>query len=104
MSRFIAKLLIVWLISLNVAWAVDECTFTNPGAPGNSSAQGNDRPTDDPMDTGGCDTWCLAWANHGAPQNAIIVDRLAGVNVVGAPYTLPFTSLAIPPPTRPPIT
>jgi|GEM_PF-2125441 len=105
MSRFIAQLLIVSLLTLNIAWAVDACVLTDPGAPGGTSVQVDGEPPVDPANAGiDCDDWCHAWANPVALQGAFVPDGYASSTLNGGFYTLSYSSLAIPPPLHPPTT
>ena len=105
MSRFIAQLLIVSLLTLNIAWAVDACVLTDPGASGGTYVQVDGEPPVDPANAGiDCDDWCHAWANPVALPGAIVPDGYASSTLNGGFYTLSYSSLAIPPPFQPPIT
>ena len=78
MSRFIAQLLIVSLPTLNIAWAVDACVLTDPGASGGTYVQVDGEPPVDPANAGiDCDDWCHAWANPVALPGAIVPDGYA---------------------------
>jgi len=104
MSRFIAQLLIVSLLTMNIAWAVDKCAFTSPGAPGDVSVLTDAKPPADPANAGlSCDDWCHAWVNPVALPSVIVADGCACTFIIGISCISSYSSLGIPPPFHPPI-
>ena len=104
MIRFIISLLIVSLLTLNVAWAVDACVFTGPGDIGGSSIQADGQPPVDSANAGlDCDNWCLAWINLVALPGSIVPDGYTPATIQGGFYALSYLALPIPPPFHPPI-
>lgn len=104
MVRFITQLLIVSLLTLNIAWAADECAFTEPGQAGGLSLQADGLSPSDPADAGlDCDNWCHAWISHIALPDTIVPDGYTPT-ILGSDFRVfPYSSLAIPPPFHPPI-
>jgi hypothetical protein len=104
MVRFITSLLIVSLLTLNVAWAVDECAFTDPGEPGGVSHLVDGQVPADPSNAGlDCDDWCHAWVNSVALPGSVVQDRYTPATSLGGLYIPSYSSLPIPPPFHPPI-
>ena len=105
MFRFIAQLLIVSLLSLNSAWASDECAFSALDDASSLSAQINDRSPPSLSDSNfDCDDWCHVWASPAALLRMVILSSDTPVLTIDSDfYTLSYGSLAIPPPFHPPI-
>lgn len=104
MTRFIAQLLIVSLLTLNIAWASDECAFTYPGAAGAMSVHADDDSPANPSNADfDCDDWCYAWMNVVTLPGTIVLDAYTSATINGGYYTLPYSSLTAPPPFHPPI-
>ncbi len=104
LARFVAKLLIVSLLTLNIAWTADECAFTSPGEPSDLSLKADNQPPVDPTNTGlDCDDWCHGWSNPVALPGAIVSDSYTPAVINGGSCTLSYSSLPIPPPSHPPI-
>ena len=105
MVRFIASLLIVSLLTLNVAWAVDECAFTDPGEPSGVSHLVDCQVPADPSSAGpDCDDWCPAWVSSIAlPGGSIVPDSFTPATLQGGFYVPSYSSLALQPPFHPPI-
>jgi hypothetical protein len=102
--KLTVQVLIISLLSLNIAWAVDECALTNPGEVGGLSIQNDTQPSDDPINAGlDCDDWCHAWATPIALPSTIVHDGYTPDTINGNFYTLSYSSLPIPPPFHPPI-
>jgi len=102
MIRFITSLLIVSLLTLNVVWAVDECSF--PGDISGSSLLSNDQPPVDPAQAGlDCDGWCLAWLNLIALPGSIVPDDYTPASFQNGFNELSYLSIPIPPPFHPPV-
>ena len=102
MVRFIVQLLIVSLLTLNIAWAVDECAFTDPGQT-NSVFQIDDSSPDTPNGGLGCDDWCHAWVNPIGLTGSSILDVYILATFSGGACILSYSSLSISPPFHPPI-
>lgn len=104
MVKFIARALILSLLMLNNAWAVDECTLTDSGAPDGLSIQTDTQlPVNSPISDFDCDDWCHVWANPVVPSDAIGPKHYTLVTINGGFYTLSYFSLTIPPPFHPPV-
>lgn len=104
MARFITQLLIISLLTLNIAWAVDECAFTDPGQGDGALVQTDDQSPDSPNAGLDCDDWCHAWVSHIALTRSSIPDVHLPAIITGGSYTLSsYSSLPIPPPFQPPI-
>ena len=101
MIRFIAHLLIISLLTMNIAWAVDECAFNETSG---MFVQIDDKSSANPSNTDfDCDDWCHAWVNHVALPGTLVPDGYALTSISGDCYTLSYFSLTIPPPFHPPI-
>tara|TARA_R110002073_G_scaffold209439_2_gene369951 strand:- start:155 stop:463 length:309 start_codon:yes stop_codon:yes gene_type:complete len=101
MVRFIARLLIVSVLTLNVAWAVDACAFTEPGGDWSLQSEGHPNvPLNADLD---CDRWCHAWVNPVALLDASVLDGYTAAAIHDGLYAISYSRLAVPPPFRPPI-
>ena len=104
MIRFIAHLLIISLLTMNIAWAVDECAFTDPSETSGMSVQADDKSPVNPSNTNfDCDDWCHTWANPVFLSGTLFLNDYIAITINGDFYTLSYSSLAIPPPFHPPI-
>ena len=104
MTRFIAQLLIVSLLTLNIAWALDECALTDPADTSGLSVQADGQSPVDPANAGlDCGDWCHAWVNPVALLGSIVPDGYTPATINGGPCALSYSSLPIPPPFHPPI-
>jgi hypothetical protein len=104
MVRFIVQLLVVSLLTLNIAWAFDDCALTDPVQVSGVMLQAGDQfPDDSPGAALDCDDWCSAWFSPVALPGKIILHDFTPVTIIDSFYTLSFSSLPIPPPFHPPI-
>jgi len=104
MIRFIAHLLIISLLTMNIAWAVDECAFTDSSKTSSISVQADDKSPVNPSNTNfDCDDWCHTWANPVFLSGALLLNSYIAITINADFYTLSYSSLAIPPPFHPPI-
>lgn len=104
MTRLTASLLIASLLTLNIAWAVDECAFTEPSQAGILSLIVDGQPTADPANADlNCDDWCLAWVSQLAPMRGDVPDVHITAITTGGVHRFSYSSLLIPPPLHPPI-
>ena len=104
MSQFITRLLIVSLLTLNVAWAADGCAFTFPGDAATASVHvDGDSPVNPSNADFDCDDWCHAWVTVVALLGTIILVSYTPATINGGFYTLSYSSLPIPPLFHPPI-
>jgi hypothetical protein len=103
MSRFIAQLLIVSLITLNIAWAVDECTFSESGREIGALLHIDEQSPDAPNAGLDCDDWCHARVSPAAMMGSCVQNVAITATISGGSYTFSYSSLSIPPPYRPPI-
>lgn len=102
MVRFITPLLTISLLTLNIAWAVDECAFTDPGQGGGVLVQTDEQSPDSPNTGLDCDDWCHAWVSHIALTRSSIPDVHIPTIISGGSYLFSYSSLSIPPPFYPP--
>jgi hypothetical protein len=104
MIRLTVSLLIVSLLTLNIAWAVDECAFTDPGQAGLSTLLADDQPPADPTNAGlNCDDWCLAWVSQLAPMTGGVLEAHITAIINDGALLVSYSSLPIPPSLQPPI-
>ena len=104
MFRFIAKVLIVSLLTLNIAWADDECAFALSGDNSYLPVQTGDESPDKSLETDfDCDDWCHVWANPIALLGAIVLNNHIPITTGTNRYIFSYSSLTIPPPFHPPI-
>lgn len=103
MIRFVAQLLIVSLLTLNIAWAMDACAFSDPGQVGGVLLQTDDPSPDSPNAGLDCDDWCHAWVSHVALTRSSIPAIHIPAIITGGFYLFSYSSLPIPPPFQPPI-
>lgn len=103
MVRFITQLLIISLFTLNIAWAVDACAFTDPGQGDGTLVQIDDQSPDSPNAGFDCDDWCHAWVSHITLTRSSIPDVYIHTAIIGGVYLFSYFSLPIPPPFHPPI-
>ena len=106
MIRFIVRLLILSLLTLNITWAADACALTDVVNSSHTAvAVGADDSTPvDPADPNlACGHWCHAWVSHlailDAPLTSFTAPGICPLVAVAPPYT----SLLISPPFHPPI-
>lgn len=106
MIRFVLHLLILSLLTLNIAWAADACAFTDPAESSQAAASlQTDKPTAvDPASPGlACDDWCHAWVGHIAvidlSQSSVDPTRV----FPAIAFSDHYSSQQIPPPFHPPI-
>jgi hypothetical protein len=103
MIRFIAQLLIVSLFTLNFAWAVDECSFTNPEQVNDVLLQAGDTSPDSSNAGLDCDDWCPGWISYITLKRNDAPGVYMHTSLSGSSYTFSYSSLSIPPPFHPPI-
>ncbi len=104
MIRFIVQLLIVSLLTMNIAWAADACAFTETSETNGIYFQASDQPPADPINTAiNCDDWCYTWVHPLALTSAIVPVVYIPATIDGGNDTLSYSSLPIPPPFHPPI-
>lgn len=106
MIRFIAHLLILSLLTLNIAWAVDACAFTDPADSVHvtASLQADTQTPVDPARPGlACDDWCHAWVGHVAvvDQSHFAPDVMSVFPAIVSACR--YSSRLISPPFHPPI-
>lgn len=109
MRRFIAHLLIISLLAINVAWAVDECAlqYSNEasgvvlelGLAGDLSA---DSHPDTTGDDGVCNDPCIGWLHLVAITPGIKLDYFPFTRQEVVRTDISFHSLDKTPPIRPP--
>lgn len=103
MVRMITSFIIVSLLTLNMAWAVDECAFSDPLDSGTGLTQTLDStPADSTGTLPACNYWCAGWTSFVTlPGSSVLLSSLlptfeGGINT--ASYFFPTAS----PPTHPP--
>lgn len=106
MIRFIVRLLILSLLTLNITWAADACALTDVVNSSHIAAatDANDSTPADPANPNlACGHWCHAWVSHlailDAPLTWFTAPGICPLVAVAHPYT----SLLISPPFHPPI-
>jgi len=105
MLRFVSQLLIVSLLTLNIAWADDECAFSTFNGSGNSISQIDDQFLANFSDTNfDCDEWCHVWSNPIDLLSTDDLDAYVPVAMINAGfYVFSYSFLPMQPPTHPPI-
>lgn len=89
---------------MNIAWAVDECVFTEPNEISAMSVQADDKSPVNSSDTNfDCDDWCHAWGHSAVLSGTLVLNGYTAITINADFYTLFYSSLAIPPPFHPPI-
>ncbi len=104
MIRIFTWFLIVSLLTLNMAWAVDACAFSDPSGSGTDVAQTFDpAPADSPSTLPACNHWCPGWTSViTLPASSVLLPSLLPTFDGGFGADLYFF-LSTPPPTHPPI-
>lgn len=104
MFRTITWFLVVSLLTLNMAWAVDSCAFSNPSDSGAGLAQPLDPAPADPASTiQTCGQWCAGWTSLVTlPGSSEMLTSLLPTFEGGLGADL-YVFLPAPPPTHPPI-
>lgn len=104
MYRITTWFLIVSLLTLNMAWAVDKCAFSDPSGSGTRVAQTLDpAPADSTGTTAACDQWCPGWTSLVTlPGSSVLLPSLLPT-FEGGFGADPYVFLPAPPPTHPPI-
>ena len=104
MARLAASLFILSLLTLNFAWAVEECAFTNPSQASGLSLLAGVQPSAEPANADlDCDDWCLAWVSPVAPTGGGVSDVHITAIIPGDALLSSYISLTIPPSLQPPI-
>ena len=109
MRRFIAHLLIISLLAINVAWAVDECALQYSNEASGvalSTDLSADLSADSYPDTAGdddiCDVPCIGWLHLVAVTSGTKLGDFPFIHQAVARTGLSFHSLDQTPPIRPP--
>lgn len=106
MIRFIVRLLILSLLTLNITWAADACALTDVVSSSHTAAAtdaDNSTPVDPANPNLACGHWCHAWVSHLAILNTPVTSFTApGIRPFVA-TVLPYALLLIAPPFHPPI-
>lgn len=104
MIRKVACLLIASLLTLNMAWAYDDCAFSDPPSSSAATAQPLDpAPTNIPGTIPTCNHWCAGWMHLVTlPGSSALPPGHLPVEFIGRPYVDQYVFLPAPPPTRPP--
>lgn len=103
MVRLVAHLVIVSLLTLNIAWATDKCAFADPEQVREVLLLGDDLSPDSLEVAFDCDEWCYAWISPVALHRSIVPLVSIPAIVIGGFDTFSYSSLSIPPPSHPPI-
>lgn len=104
MFRLIAQLLVVSFLTLNLAWADDECALTLFDDSSVSVQIEDKSPPNLSVNNFGCDNWCHTWANPVDLPGTIKHDGYTSlVTTITSFYTLSYCSLPLSPPFHPPI-
>lgn len=106
MIRFIVRLLMLSLLTLNISWAADACALTDVVNTSHTAmAHGADDSTPaDPANMNlACGHWCHTWVSHLAVLDAqVAASTVHGIGPLVA-VAQSYTSLLISPPFHPPI-
>lgn len=104
MFRTITWFLIVSLLTLNMAWGVDDCAFSDPSGSGSGVAQPLDpAPVNTTSSIPSCNLWCAGWMSFAIlPGSSVLLPDLLPSFEGGFGADLYFF-LSATPPTRPPI-
>ncbi len=97
--RFIVRLLILSVLAINVAWAMDDCAAQYSHQ---SSESGLSTALPDDQDSSGCDVPCLGWLHLVAIVPGTKFDDFSSAHHAVARIDLSFYSLDQTPPVRPP--
>lgn len=104
MFRTITWFLIVSLLTLNMAWAADDCAFSDPSGSGTDVAQTFDpAPADFTSTIPACNLWCPGWMSFATlPGSSVLLPGLlpSFEGRFGADL---YFFLSAPPLTHPPI-
>jgi len=104
MFRLIAQLLVVSFLTLNFAWADDECVLTLLDDSSVSAQIGDISPPNLSDINFDCDNWCHIWANPAdLPGTAKLDGYTSVVTIITSFHTLSYYSLPLSPPFHPPI-
>lgn len=104
MIRTVAGLLILSLLTLNMAWAKDACAFRDPPGSGIGVAQPHDpAPANTPRTIPTCNHWCPGWMHLVTlPGASVPLPELGPAGFDGRAGADPYLFLPAPPPTHPP--
>ena len=104
MTRIVAWLLIVSLLTLNMAWAADNCAFSDPLESSTGLAQTLDpAPADSTSTIPACDHWCPGWISLVTLPGTSVPLLFLPAGFEGGLDAAPYFFLPAPPPTHPPI-
>ncbi len=98
-------LLIASLITLNIAWAADNCALTGCADEGSRFSVSTDDSAPAGQSTPGldCDNWCNTCVSHVALPNVFSPSKCVPAVFDGISIRGTYSSLAASPPTHPPI-
>ncbi|MEW6330283.1 MAG: hypothetical protein AB1560_02380 [Pseudomonadota bacterium] len=104
MFRTITWFLIVSLFMLNMAWAIDNCAFSDPSDSGAGMTQPFDPAPEDSTSTlPACGQWCPGWVSLVTlPASPVLLPSLLPT-FEGGFGADPYVFLPAPPPIHPPI-
>jgi hypothetical protein len=102
--RLTVSLFILSLLTLNIAWAVEECAFTDPGQASGLPLLADGQPSAEPENADlDCDNWCLGWVSPVAPVGGGVSDIHITAIITDDALLSSYSSLPIPPSLQPPI-
>ncbi|MCW9025491.1 MAG: hypothetical protein OQK73_12535 [Gammaproteobacteria bacterium] len=101
--RFIVSVFIISLMTLNIAWATDECAIINPVKSNVLLFEVDNQDSVDLLYGNNCDDWCQGWMNILALQYSCDTAGYTLDNTNSSFIVFSYYSLPIPPPFHPPI-
>ena len=104
MVRTVAWLLILSVLALNVAWARDNCAFSDASGSGTDVMEPLDpAPADTTSTVPTCNRWCVGWMHLAAlPGAALLSPIVVPAGFDARPRADLYVFLPAPPPTHPP--
>lgn len=103
MIRIFTWFLIVSLLTLNMAWAVDACAFSDSTNVGAGVTSTSDLAPDSTGTIPACNYWCPGWTSVVTlPGSSTLLPGILPATFEGGLGADPYFFLPAPPPTHPP--